>query len=598
MVDGVLDGIGETGDLLGHAGSRQQGVVIRLHVKAHARILHTCIVKPLFQIFRTLPCGNNARCFVCCSHVDAFDPHLHQVFLFIGKGYSAFCVNDHLLIQDQPGFILGDNRGIGYARHNEFAVLLFHKRRTPLLEELHSSGGDTAEGSLLSSGKAEERGHPVRADGIHQNRKALHGIDPCSLHLLVSCKTHPLEFTASGLIQLHIRYDAEPDRMIKLIFVIARIQIGQKSWKIAGFYHQIQRRIGDQKLGLHPLLFHLILVKKRLHSEDLLDQRFYCLHKIIFALFIKFQIMVVIFYLDFPVHRTLHGRAQRTEGADHQIPYIVGRILIQCVVILPESLHQAGIDLIVHNGKLCALLLLHLQNLQFPVLAHTQKSCFKILSALAVCALSQQKAGLDILDRKRKHCQYIVVILTCLLKLVIQLISDIQPFGVLFLQFHIFPIGILDLSADLTDIFHDFFRRYHIQYLSELELHVHESLCSLGIQKGNQHVQKIIFLIDRNLRDTALRNIFRLDQAVLNGTGGSIAPGIDCWCKFFQEFLKTSDCQNFIDLFHLVVIQTRPASDIPDQGKQVQALRIDFGKQHRSVCLCDSFHMHCSFFFL
>ena len=135
--------------------------------------------------------------------------------------------------------------------------------------------------------------------------------------------------------------------------------------------------------------------------------------------------------------------------------------------------------MVIHHGQLGTFLLFHLKNLQFPIITHAEKPGLKVLSALFCFPISQKEPGLDVLNCQREHGEYIVVILAGLFKLVIQFIAQVQAFGIPFIQFHIFAIGVLDFSSDLADILHNFLGRNHIQHITELEVNICHSLGSL-----------------------------------------------------------------------------------------------------------------------
>ena len=132
--------------------------------------------------------------------------------------------------------------------------------------------------------------------------------------------------------------------------------------------------------------------------------------------------------------------------------------------------------MVIHHGQLGALLLFHLKDLQFPVIPHAEKPGFKVLSALFCFPIPQKEPCLDVLDCQREHGEHIVIILAGLFKLVIQLITQVQAFGIPFIQFHVFAIGVLDFSSDLADILHDFLGGNHIQHVAELEVNICHTL--------------------------------------------------------------------------------------------------------------------------
>ena len=183
-----------------------------------------------------------------------------------------------------------------------------------------------------------------------------------------------------------------------------------------------------------------------------------------------------------------------------------------------------------------------------------------------------------------------IVILACLLKLIVQTVTQIQLCGILIVQLHILFISILDLPPNLTDILHDLFRRNHIQHIAERKIHIGNSLRTPGFQKSNQHIEQVIILIQWNFRDAVIGNILRAHKTVFHLACIRIAIGIHNWPRLFKKLIKTGYKQFLIDLFHLVVIQTALSPYIPDQGKNVFSFRIDFCEQQSPVGLCDCFH--------
>ena len=102
----------------------------------------------------------------------------------------------------------------------------------------------------------------VRFYGVHQCRHIFHGIIATFLFLAVSLKADSLQLAPLCLIQFNIRHDPKPDCIFKFVFIVGSVQIGDQPGQIAGFYHHLQRQIGNEELGLHPLILDLILVEK------------------------------------------------------------------------------------------------------------------------------------------------------------------------------------------------------------------------------------------------------------------------------------------------------------------------------------------------
>ena len=265
------------------------------------------IVKPLSKVLRTLPCRRDPRCLVSRSHIDTLQPHLHDIFFLPGKGHIALLVHDHPLIQHQPRFILGDYGSIGNTRNNKFAVIPSHKQSALFLKDLDPLCCHIVKGGLLSAAETEKCGNAVWMDGVHQSCQTLHGVGSLFFHLLISRKPHSLKFSSAGLVQLHIRHDAEPDGVVKLVLIIGSVQIGKEPGQVAGFYHHIQGRVAHQKFGTHPFFLHLILVKEDLDAQDLFNKGFHRFHKVVLALFIELQILVVMAHFQLPVNGCLHS---------------------------------------------------------------------------------------------------------------------------------------------------------------------------------------------------------------------------------------------------------------------------------------------------
>ena len=117
------------------------------------------------------------------------------------------------------------------------------------------------------------------------------------------------------------------------------------------------------------------------------------------------------------------------------------------------------------------------------VITHTEHAKLERFIPLCGCRLREEESGLDIFNCKWKHSHNIIIIFACFFKLVIELVTKIELFGIFIIQLFIFVIQIMNFLSYLLDVIHDLFGRDHIQYILKLKVNINQSLCFSGINQ-------------------------------------------------------------------------------------------------------------------
>lgn len=202
-------------------------------------------------------------------------------------------------------------------------------------------------------------------------------------------------------------------------------------------------------------------------------------------------------------------------------------------------------------------------------------------------ASTQKQAGLDVLDSQRQHGQDVVVVVAGRLKQDIQLIAHIQPGRIALFQGRVLAVVVADLLTDLPDVLHHLLGGDHVQQMLKPEVHVEDALRFLGLHEGEQHLQEVVLLVQRDHGEHILRNALRLLEGVADGLRVGIIEAVDAGREFLLELLIAPAQQGLIDLFDLVVAEAVDAPHIADHGEQVQLFRIELLQKKGAVGLAD-----------
>ena len=119
------------------------------------------------------------------------------------------------------------------------------------------------------------------------------------------------------------------------------------------------------------------------------------------------------------------------------------------------------------------------------------------------------------------------------------------------------------------------------------EVHIEDALRFLGLHEGEQHLQEIVLLVQRNDREHILRNALRFLEGVADGLRVGVVEAVDAGCEFLLELLIAPAQQGLVDLFDLVVTEAVDAPHVANHGEQVQLFRIDLLQKKGAVGLTD-----------
>ena len=510
-------------------------------------------LEDLLEVFGILTGCHETRCHIGGIHINAVDPEFHDILFGIGKLGKIVLVEHHFRVERHAGFILRDDGEVWQTGNGELAVGPVLQILTAVHIFVHALGGKRVESVLIAGLEAEEALNPEILQHVQDGNHGFH-----SIHMGVNLRLVPQEALTGQLAPRgdghgHRREDGVPDRMAEVIFVIDRIEVCDQSRQIRGLGHHLIAHVGDEQTRTHPPELGGILLEEQAHAQDLLDEGFHRLDEVILRILIELKVLVVV--LDFLRNVDIrdHRGGQRAEGAHHQRFHIViVIILVEGLVVFADDLDESLIHLVVQGDKSGALLFLRsFDDLELTVLAHGEHTESQRGIPFAAAAGGQKQTGLDILDGKGQHGHDVVVVDAGLFHHHIELIAEIQLLRILVVELHILGIDIAEFLAVLLDVFHDLLRRNELRQVLELKVHIKHTLRAFRIHQCQEHAQKIIVIVQVNLRQKIIRNALGLFQRIYDLLVVRIVEGIHHRIEFFDEFAEAPHrkrVQNLPDL--------------------------------------------------
>ena len=121
----------------------------------------------------------------------------------------------------------------------------------------------------------------------------------------------------------------------------------------------------------------------------------------------------------------------------------------------------------------------------------------------------------------------------------------------------------------------------------EPEINIENALRLLGLHEGEQHLQEVVLLVQRDLGEHILRDALRLLEGVADRLCVGVVEAVDAGREFLLELLIAPAQQGLIDLLDFVVAEAVNASHIANHGEQVQLFRVELFQKKGAVGLAD-----------